>query len=69
MEQRAATKLRKRAGEISREIGTLFVAFAPLDAALSESRSRVLAMLPFATLGLLLIVIAIISELRRENDA
>ena len=67
MPRRADEKLRERIEEIAREIGTLLVAFAPLDAVLGTSVTRLKGMLIFWALGILFIAGALVSEHRREN--
>ena len=63
------TKLWERTEEIIREIGTLFMAFAPLDAVLGDNRLRWKWMLFFFVLGILLIVVALVSEKWRKDAA
>jgi len=51
-----------------REVGTLLIAFAPLDAALSERREHIAGfLLLFLGLGALLFVGALVLERRRSH--
>ena len=59
--------LMERFEEIAREIGTLLLVFAPLDAALGDYRAQRSWMLLFFGLGILFIGIALTSEHRRRN--
>ena len=59
---------RERLEEMFREIGTLLITFAPLDAALNEHANRTSSMLLFSILGLGLAAGAILSEQRRQRD-
>ena len=57
----------ERVEEITREIGTLFLVFAPLDAVVGDSRTQRSWMLLFFALGILFTGVALTSELRRRN--
>lgn len=58
----------ERIEDAMREIGTLLIAFAPLDAALSERREHVVVfLLLFLGLGALLFIGALILERRRTR--
>ena len=60
--------LRERLEDLFREIGTLLLAFAPLDAVLwGERADRTSLVLTFVVIALLLITIAIVSEKRRNH--
>lgn len=60
--------LRERLEEISREIGTLLLAFTPLDAVVwSDQRERGSLLLLFLFAGALFIFIALLSEQRRTR--
>ena len=60
------TRLRQRVEDLLREIGTLLLAFAPLDAVLWTDRpDRIALVLTFLTVALLLIIVAFLSEIRR----
>jgi len=62
--------VRKRVEDVLREVGTLLVAFAPLDVALSAEKTKSWSsMLPFLSLGLLFLTIALVAEQRRNHDA
>ncbi len=66
----AWAKTRKRIEDFAREVGTLLVAFAPLDAALGSDRpGKWRLMLLFAGAGLMCVGGALIAEHRRERDA
>jgi hypothetical protein len=66
----AWAKTRKRMEDFAREVGTLLVAFAPLDAALgTDQPGKWRLMLLFAGTGLLCVAGALIAEHRRERDA
>lgn len=56
---------RKRVEDFGREVGTLLLAFAPLEIALSEARRRWYVLLFFLILGAILFITAIASERRR----
>ena len=57
---------RQRVEELFREVGTLLLAFTPLDASLSADRGfRWQSLLLFVPVGLFLFVIAVLSERRR----
>ena len=57
-----------RIEDAMREVGTLLIAFAPLDAALSERREHVAVfLLLFLGLGALLFIGAFVLERRRSN--
>ena len=59
-------RLRERAEDLLREIGTLLLAFAPLDAVLwGERPERLTLVLTFILVGISLTMIAFYSELRR----
>ena len=63
-----AALLRERLEEISREIGTLLLAFTPLDAVVwSDQRQLGLRLLLFMLSGVLFIVVALLSETRRNR--
>ena len=58
----------ERIGDAMREIGTLLIAFAPLDAALTERREHVAVfLLLFLGLGALLFIGALVLERRRSR--
>jgi len=57
---------RERLEDAVREIGTLFLALAPLDASLSENPGRFL--LFFVVLGASFVAWAILNERRRRHD-
>jgi hypothetical protein len=66
----ASAKTRKRIEDFAREVGTLLVAFAPLDAALgSDQPGKWRLMLLFTAAGLLCVGGSLIAEHRRERDA
>ena len=67
MNSAADPKLMERIEEIAREIGTLFLVFAPLDAVLGDYRAPRSWMLLFVVLGILFIGVALTSEYRRRN--
>ena len=57
---------RQRLEELLREVGTLLIAFAPLDVTLGNSREfRWQWLLLFALLGISLFMTAVIAERRR----
>jgi hypothetical protein len=59
-------RLRERIEDLLREIGTLQLAFVPLDSVLwNEHANRIALVLTFVLVGLLLIVLAFLSETRR----
>jgi hypothetical protein len=58
--------LRRRLEDLFREVGTLLLAFAPLDAVLWGDRpDRAELVLTFVSIGLALILASVFSELRR----
>jgi hypothetical protein len=57
----------ERVEDALREIGTLLLAFAPLDAALSEGRMPIGFLLLFVGSGLLLFVAALLMERKRVH--
>ena len=57
----------ERIEEIAREIGTLFLVFAPLDAVVGDYRTQRSWMLLFFALGIFLTTVALTSEHRRRN--
>jgi hypothetical protein len=60
------SRLRERTEDLLREVGTLLVAFAPLDAVLwGERTDRVFLALTFVLVGTLLILLAFYLETRR----
>jgi cyanate permease len=62
--------VRERFEDILREVGTLLVAFAPLDVALTAEKTKSWSsMLLFLSLGLLFLTIALVAEQRRHHDA
>ena len=66
----AVKKARERIEDAMREVGTLLIAFAPLDAALSEGRGQMNTLaflLLFFGLGSLLFVGAVLLERRRSR--
>ena len=67
MPRRADTKLRERIEEVAREIGTLLVAFAPLDAMLGDYRLQWKWMSLFFIFGLIFIAASLISEHKRHS--
>ena len=63
-----ASLLRKRIEEVSREIGTLLLAFTPLDAVLWADRPDHLSrLLTFLVMGICFLGGALISELWRTR--
>ena len=59
---------RERLEEAAREVGVLLFAFAPLDAALNETREfRGRVMLLFLALGVAFFVGALVAEHRRKR--
>ena len=69
MPRTADAKLRERIEDIAREIGTLLVAFAPLDAVLGDYRLQWKWMSLFFIFGLIFIAASLISEDKRHNDS
>lgn len=70
MTQADAEKLTvERFQALPRELGTLLIAFAPLDAVLSESENRWYALLFFLGLGLTFFIASLIWERRRMHVA
>jgi hypothetical protein len=65
-----ARRLADRVLELMRELGVLFLAFAPLDAGLSQRplRESAGALLLFAGLGFFLFGAALMFEWRRDHD-
>ena len=66
----AVKKARERIEDAMREVGTLLIAFAPLDAALSEGRGQMNTLaflLLFFGLGSLLLAGAVLLERRRSR--
>jgi hypothetical protein len=62
--------IRERVEDVLREVGTLLVAFAPLDVALGGEKTKSWSsMLLFLSLGLLFLIIALVAEQRRHHDA
>lgn len=60
---------RERLEDLLREIGTLLLAFAPLDVALSSERpNRWPILLLFLSLGMFFLAIALLAERRRPHD-
>jgi hypothetical protein len=58
--------MRQRLEDLLREVGTLLLAFAPLDAVLWGDRpDRTELVLTFVSIGLVLSAVALLSELRR----
>ena len=68
MQRATYIKFWERFEETIREIGTLLVALAPLDAALGDLRMNWKGMLFFVIAGIAFLLIAFISEIRRQND-
>jgi len=61
---------RERIEDVFREIGTLLLAFAPLDVVLSSDREhRWPILLLFLSLGIFFLAIALVAERRRPHDA
>ena len=69
MQRAASTKIWERSEEFVREIGTLLVALAPLDAVVDDVRVRWRWLLFFLVLGIFLFGTALFTELWRQNDA
>lgn len=68
--QKKAARLYERIQEALREVGVLLMAFAPLDAALTEDAlraARVLAL--FLTGGMILFATALALEWSQENES
>ena len=66
----AWARTRKRIEDFGREVGTLLVAFAPLDAALGSDRpGQWRVMLLFVAAGLSFVGGSLITAHRRERDA
>jgi hypothetical protein len=61
--------IRERFEDVLREVGTLLIAFAPLDVALDAQKTKNWwTMLLFLSLGLFFLAIALIAEQRRHRD-
>ncbi len=58
----------ERVEDAMREVGTLVIAFAPLDAAFAEGAERAGLLLLFAIYGVLLFVGSLWLERRRSRD-
>ena len=63
----ADARLIERIEEIAREIGTLLLVFAPLDAVVGDYRTQRSWMLLFFALGIFFTGVALTSEYRRQN--
>jgi hypothetical protein len=62
--------VRERFEDVLREVGTLLIAFAPLDVALGAEKTKSWSsMLLFLSLGLLFLTIALVAEQQRNHDA
>ena len=59
----------ERVEDALREVGTLVIAFAPLDAAFAGGTDRVALLLLFAIYGILLFMGSLWLERRRTRDA
>lgn len=59
--------VQERIGDAMREVGTLLITFAPLDAALSESRNVIRGLLYFLGIGLVLFAGSLWLERRRPH--
>lgn len=55
----------ERLEDLLREVGTLLIAFAPLDAAYANTGSAGRTALAFLAIGLVTVIIAVILESRR----
>ena len=60
--------LSERIEDALREVGTLVIAFTPLDAAFSQTGNRVGRLLLFGLYGLVLFIGALWLERRRSRD-
>ena len=69
MKRATYIKFWERFEETVREIGTLLVALAPLDAALGDLRMNWKGMSFFVIVGITFLSIAFIPEIRRQNDS
>jgi len=67
MDQPTRPTAAERVVEAMREVGVLFVAFAPLDAAFSGGPRAVRVAVAFFGIGLVLFVGAVVLERRRLN--
>lgn len=61
--------VQERLEDVMREVGTLLIAFAPLDAALAESRSVTRALLFFLLMGVALFAGSLWLEGKRKHDS
>ena len=61
--------VQERLEDAMREVGTLLIAFAPLDVALAEDRSRTRALLLFLLIGVALFAGSLWLERKREHDS
>jgi hypothetical protein len=59
--------VQERLEDAMREVGTLLIAFAPLDAALAERPGRTGLLLLFMTFGVLLFIVSVLIERRRSR--
>ena len=57
----------ERLEDAMREVGTLLIAFAPLDAALAEQRGKTGLLLLFMIVGVLLFLVSVLIERRRSR--
>ena len=69
LDRQYSPRLHERLEEISREIGTLLLTFAPLDAVVwRDQRERESPLLLFLFAGALFILVALWSEQRRNRE-
>ena len=59
--------VQERLEDAMREVGTLLIAFAPLDAALAEQRGKTGLLLLFMIVGVLLFLVSVLIERRRSR--
>jgi len=59
--------VQERLEDAMREVGTLLIAFAPLDAALAERPGSTSLLLLFMTFGVLLFIVSVLIERRRSR--
>ena len=63
----AVKTMQERLEDAMREVGTLLIAFAPLDAALTERPGRTGLLLLFMAVGVLLFIVSVLIERRRSR--
>ena len=59
--------VQERLEDAMREVGTLLIAFAPLDAALAERSEKTGLLLLFMIVGVLLFIVSVLIERRRSR--